>query len=130
MDNKKIAFNYLKSYEKGDQQVLDSYLHTEHIYYAPGGYEPSTREERIDEESFFFSAFKDIKVTIEDQILEGDKVVNRIIMNCLHSGMYQGIAPTNRRIIITYINILIIKDRKIYKEWAEFNMHSILNQLQ
>ena len=130
MTNKEFIFNYLKSYEKGRQEVVNEYLHPKHIWYAPGGKESFNRKERLNDEAFFFSAFSNIKVTVEDQIAEDDKVASRVTMHCRHSGKYQGIPATNRRITISYLDFVVIKDGRIYQEWAEFNMPSILEQLQ
>ena len=87
-------------------------------------------EERKRDEMIFFAAFSNIEVVVEDQIAEGDKVVNRITMYCTHVGKYQGIPATGKRITVTYIDIVIIKSGKIDEEWVEFDLMSILRQLR
>jgi len=131
MENiKELIQEYIQSYETGDLDNVKAFLHTSHIYHPPGGGKPMNLRERLDDEAFFFRAFSDIKTTVEDQVAESDKVANRISMHCTHTGDYQGIRPTNKRIAITYMSIALIKDGKILKEWAEFDMSSIFNQLQ
>ena len=88
------------------------------------------RQERIQDEVFFFSAFSEIKTDIKDKIIQGDKIACRISMRCRQTGDYQGIPATNKRITISYMEILSIKNGKIIEEWAEFDMLSILNQLK
>jgi predicted ester cyclase len=126
--NKEIVSRYLKAYE--DCRTVERFLHPKHEYFPPGGAKPASLCDRLRGEAFFFAAFSEIKVVIEDQIAEGDKVASRIAMHCVHSGEYQGIGATNRRITITYMSICQIEDGLILKEWAEFNMPSILGQLQ
>lgn len=128
--NKEIVCSYLMSYESGNQEKVIEFLHPLHSYYAPGSLEPVNLNDRIAGEAFFFSAFSDIKVNIEVMLSEGDKVASRISMDCLHSGVYQGINGTGRRITIIYISIVQISEEKIIREWAEFAMQGILNQIR
>jgi predicted ester cyclase len=131
MENQKsVIRRYIKSYETGNLDNIKAFLHPSHVYYPPGGGKPMNLEERMDDEIFFFKAFSDIKTSIEDIIAEGDKVACRIAMHCTHAGEYHGIKATNKRIAISYTDITHLKDGRILKEWAEFDMMSIYNQLQ
>ena len=87
-------------------------------------------EERMRDEAFFFLAFSDIEATVEDQVSENNKVASRITMKCTHTGDYQGIPATGKRISITYLDIACLRDGKIIEEWAEFDLLSIFNQLK
>lgn len=84
---------------------------------------------RKKDEAFFFKAFSRIRTIVEDQIGEGDKVVSRVTMEADHTGEYQRIPPTGRRVTITFIDIARISSGKIVEEWTEFDMTSILQQL-
>jgi hypothetical protein len=44
----------------------------------------------------FRSAFPDLRVTVEDEIAEGEKVATRFTWRGTHRGAFQGIAPTGR----------------------------------
>lgn len=81
-------------------------------------------------EAFFFAAFSDIEVTVDDQIAEGDRVASRVSMRCTHSGEYQGIPPAGARVVITYLDIARVRDGKVVEEWAEFDLLGILRQLR
>jgi predicted ester cyclase len=50
-------------------------------------------------------------------------------MHCTHTGEYQDIPATGKRIAITYIDIALIKAEKIVEEWVEFDMMNILQQI-
>lgn len=128
--SKELVRQYFMAYESGDQSNVNLRLHPSHLYYPPGGGKPIGLEDRIRSEAYFFSAFSEIQVTILDQIEEGDRIANRILMNCLHSGEYTGIPPTSKRIGISYISVLRIKDSKVLVEWAEFDSNSIIQQIK
>ena len=74
--SKKIAQDYFRAYEADDPDALMSFLHSDYILYPGGDGKPMNAKERRRDEAVFFSAFSHIKVSIEDQIAEGDKVAN------------------------------------------------------
>ena len=128
--NKELVRAYIKSYETRDLNSVAGFLHPSHLYHPPGGGNPGGLGERLEDERFFFSAFSAIEAAVEDQVAEGDRVASRISMRCTHTGDYQGIKPTQRRIAIAYMDIALLKDGKIFREWAEFDLLGILNQLK
>ena len=125
-----ILNQYVKAYEKGNQDFINAFLDPLYVYYPPGGEKPLNLEQRIRDETFFFSAFTEIRTEINDKVVQGNKIACRITMRCKQTGDYQGIPSTNKQITIVYMEILLIKNGKIIEEWAEFDMQSILNQLK
>lgn len=68
----------------------------------------------------FIAACPDFQVTVEDTIVEGDKLVVRWIDTGTHTGAPLFGAPaTGKQIILTGIDILRIRDGKIVERWAE-----------
>lgn len=127
--NKHLVYKYFKAYETGDIEVIMSFVHPLHQYNPPGGDKAKGFNARQQEDTIFLSAFSEIKVNILDQIAEGAKVVSRVEMTCLHSGIYGNFAPTNKQIKITFIDISYIKEEKICEEWNEFDYKHIFDQL-
>ncbi len=78
----------------------------------------------------FLSAFPDLKVSVEDVLLEGDKTAIRIAFGGTHSGEGIGIPPTNRRFRCTAIIIVLWRDGKIAESWNEFDAAGMMRQLQ
>jgi predicted ester cyclase len=127
--NKTVARRYFKAYETGDIEAVMKFIAPNYILHPGGDGEPMNPDERKRDEMVFFSGFSNIRTVIEDQIAEGDKVANRITMHCTHTGEYQSIPPTRKRIAIPYLDILQIKAGKIIEEWVEFDMMSITRQI-
>jgi predicted ester cyclase len=128
---KEIVRSYVEAYDTGDPARVLAFLHPEHTYHPPSGGRPMDLQERADNEApYFFAAFSDIKAVVEDQVTEGDKVASRISMYCTHTGSYLGLEPTNRRIVITYLDMARLEDGKIIEEWAEFDVAAILDKLR
>jgi predicted ester cyclase len=130
MNNLSLLRKYLKYYENNDQNKINSCLHKKYVYTAPGGTLSLHLADRIADEGLFFAAFRVIHVKLKNHIEENDKIACHIIMKCRHIGNYQNIERTNKLIEISYMEIIQIKDNRIFREWAEFDMASILNQLK
>lgn len=65
------------------------------------------------------TGFPDMHVTIDDLIVEGDKVVVRTTWRGTHTGPYEGIASTGKAVTRTMIQIFRVADGKIQEEWSE-----------
>ncbi len=77
----------------------------------------------------YLSAFPDIRVTVEDAIAEGDKVVTRWTMRGTHQGELMGIAPTERQIELEGITIHRIEGGKIVEEWERYDNLGVMQQI-
>ncbi len=127
--NKRVARRYFKAYEKGDVDAVMHFIDSDYTLHPGGGAGPMNFDERRLDELVFFSAFSNIRTTVEDQIAEDDRVANRITMRCSHTGQYHGIPRSGKRIVITYMDIVLLRAGKIVEEWVEFDLMSILRQI-
>lgn len=75
------------------------------------------------------AAFPDVHYSVEDQIVEGDKVVVRYRFQGTHLGPFQGMPPTGRQVAYTGILIYRMADDKIAEQWTEFDLLGFLRQL-
>ncbi|GAA1658858.1 ester cyclase [Nonomuraea maheshkhaliensis] len=74
-------------------------------------------------------AFPDIRVTVEDVIAEGDKVVSRNTVTGTHQGEFRGLAPTDRSVTYGEIFIARFEDGRIAELWGVVDVFSQLKQL-
>ena len=77
----------------------------------------------------FRTAFPNLRLTIEDEIGEGDKVVHRWTMTGTQQGEIVGIPPTGRTATWTGITIVRFADGKIVERWANVDVLAIMQQL-
>ena len=75
------------------------------------------------------AAFPDLTVTVDDQIVEGDRDVVRWTARGLHSGEYLGVPATGRRMEQTGINIGRWENGRIVEEWPIADDVGMLRQL-
>jgi steroid delta-isomerase-like uncharacterized protein len=77
----------------------------------------------------FRGAFPDIVVTVEDTVVEGDKVAARCHVRARHTGDSLGLAATDKPIEITGITMARVKNGKIVEAWNNFDFLSLYQQI-
>ncbi|MCA1731739.1 MAG: ester cyclase [Actinobacteria bacterium] len=75
------------------------------------------------------AAFPDLRVTVEDVLAEGVKVVQRWRAHGSHQGELMGLAPTGKRISVAGITISRFEGGKVAEEWELYDMIGMMQQL-
>lgn len=75
-------------------------------------------------------AIPDLKVTVFQQVAEGDLVTTRKSISGTMTGALMGFLPTNQPIHIDVIDIVRIKDGKYFEHWGINSLSAILAQLK
>jgi len=75
------------------------------------------------------TAFPDFSESIEDVIVDGDKVVTRFTASGTHLGVFRDLAPTGRRVAIEEIGIFRIASGKIVEKWGLIDRLGLFEQL-
>ncbi len=76
------------------------------------------------------SAFPDIRITITDQVAEGDKVVSRVVCRGTHRGEFLGIAPTGNEVMYEAIDIVRVSGGQVVEHWGITDMAALMQQLR
>lgn len=75
------------------------------------------------------TAFADIRVTLDDLLAIGDKVVARGTISARHVGDFMGVPTTNRTFTIDLIDINRFEDGLLVERWGIQDDLSMLRQL-
>jgi len=75
------------------------------------------------------TAFPDVRISVDDVIVAGDKVVLRWHSEGTHRGELAGLAPTGARGSVTGISIDHWKDGKVVETWTEWDNLGLARQL-
>lgn len=127
--NKKTAREYWEYFAKGDVQQVEKLWGSDYKLHFPGKTNALTKEESKLLMKEYNTGFPDMKVSIEDQIAEGDLVVTRTTFGGTHKGDFQGFVASNKKIIVTGISTQRIVDGKIVEEWSEFDALGMMKQI-
>jgi predicted ester cyclase len=79
--------------------------------------------------SMYRAAFPDVRITVDDVIAAGDKVVLRWHSEGTHRGPLAGLAPTGVHGTVTGISIDRWKDGKVVETWAEWDNLGLARQI-
>jgi predicted ester cyclase len=77
----------------------------------------------------FTEGFPDLQLTIEDTVAEGDLVAQRISFNGTHTGVFQGLPPTNRRVTFSGLELNRFEDGRVAEHWFQLDALGLLQQL-
>ena len=78
----------------------------------------------------FESVFADMSVTIDDLVVEDDKVVGRFTWTGTHIGPFLGIPPTHKRVSWSGTDWWRIEDGNLAEHWDNVDWASLVQQLQ
>ncbi|MEU0119754.1 ester cyclase [Streptomyces bobili] len=79
--------------------------------------------------SAFFTGLPDVKVTMEDLIVSGDRVVGRFTYRGTHTGNLLGIPATGRPVEMRSIDIWRVHNGMFVEHWDELNLMQMFQQL-
>jgi len=130
-DNKTLVRRYFEdAWNKHDPAQVD------HIYAAdfvdrspdiPGI--AHTREGLKQFMGVYLRAFPDARITIEDQLTDGDRVVTRWTGYGTQTGEFMDMPPSGRKVAVPGVQIDRFAGGKIVEEWTLFDQLGMLQQL-
>jgi steroid delta-isomerase-like uncharacterized protein len=75
------------------------------------------------------SAFPDWRISIEEQIAEGDKVVNRATLRGTHQSQFRDMAPTGKEVEVKAVTIFRFSEEgKVVETWDYFDQLGLMRQ--
>jgi len=66
--------------------------------------------------------YPDLRLTVEQQIAEGEWVVSRVTMRGTHAGEWQGIKPTGKTVEVTAVNLDRVVGTRIVEHGGAANL--------
>ena len=128
--NKAIARRIFdEAWSQGKFDVLDEAIDPEYVFHdpmAPGVKGPEGLKQLI---TMYRTGYPDLVFTIEDQLADGDKVVNRWSCAGTHKGELMGIPATGKYTTTSGIGIALYKDGKAVEEHVRWDALGWLQQL-
>ncbi len=129
-ENKEISRRYLEEvWNGGNLDAVEEYVSPDYIGHDPVSGEvrgPAAVKEFI---RSYRTAFPDLRVTIDQQIAEGDLLAERWTAIGTHKGELMGIPPTGKQATVTGISISHISGGKIVEGYTNWDALGLLRQL-
>ena len=105
-----------------DRFVAEDYVN--HNDFVADGREPNRQFW-----SAFFTGLPDVKVTREDLIIAGDRVVGRFVYRGTHTGNLLGIPATGKPVEMRSIDIWRVQNGMFVEHWDELNLMQMFQQI-
>lgn len=127
-----------KSYEKwlhevwsqGNVAVVDDLLTTGFVDHRPIPQFGASRDGHKRMAADWHAAFPDMKLTIEDIVVEGDKLVARYSGRGTHRGVFCGIPATGATVSFTEIDIVRFEGDRIAEWWHNEDLQPLAQQVR
>jgi steroid delta-isomerase-like uncharacterized protein len=127
--NKEIVRRLVVEPWEGDFGVIDELVAPKYVGHDPA--QPDTQGPQGIKEFItgYLTGFPDGKITIDEQLAEGDLVATRWTGRGTHQGELMGIPPTGKQVTVSGITISQIKNGKVVEEWSNWDTLGMLQQL-
>ncbi len=117
-------------WNRGDFSNIDSIYAVDYTYNDPSAPPlPKGPQSIISVVSTYRAAFPDVRMTIEDMISEGDKVVWRWTVTGTHNGPLMGISASGKPVRLSGIVISRFINGKWSEDWSNWDTLGMLQQV-
>jgi steroid delta-isomerase-like uncharacterized protein len=116
------------AWNQGDTSVIDRTVAEDHVEHEPDG-DQIGRGHLKETVLAYRTAFPDLRMSLEDQIADGDRVATRWTATGTHLGELNGISATGRTAHVSGIFIHRLADGQINESWSMFDQIRLLLQL-
>jgi len=115
---------------QGDLAVANELISPDCIHYIPGGQHPPGVPGLMGWLALTKSIFPDFHAIVEDQIAEGDQVVQRVTCYGTHQGEFSGVLPTGGQVTFQIVEINRAgADGKFVDHWSSADLLAVLQWL-
>jgi steroid delta-isomerase-like uncharacterized protein len=117
-------------YNSGDLDVADEIYAPDCILHDPSLPENLRGPEGIKHYAGMYrNAFPDLRVTIEEEICEGDRMAMRWTARGTHTGDLMGIPPTGKPMVVSGVTLGRSAGGRIVEEWFQSDDLGMMQQL-
>jgi predicted ester cyclase len=114
--------------EREDRDTFfDAYNPDVVLHGYPGGLQGLDGLRRFHEA--LWGAFPDVRLTVEDLVVDGNRAALRYRLQGTHRGDYLGVAPTGVGFDVEGLTLLRLADGRVVEEWHSPTELAILRQL-
>jgi steroid delta-isomerase-like uncharacterized protein len=117
----------LEVINRGKLDYIDTHFTADYVHH-----DGAATRDRAGFKTYFASmreAFPDFEFTIEDEVAEGDRVLQRVTFTGTHQGFFRGLPPTGKRVRISGFDLFRLENDKIAEQWSIFDSAGMMNQL-
>jgi predicted ester cyclase len=129
--NKAVSRRWIEVFNERDAAGEADVRGPDYVAHAPASLEPAP----LGSEAWtrflagFVEGFPDLRLTVEDAVGEGDLVAQRVHFAGTHTGEFQGLPPTHRKVSFSGLELNRFVDRRVAEHWFQLDALTLLQQL-
>ena len=128
--NKAASRRWIEVFNERDDDAEAEIRGTNYIAYAPA----SLESKPLDSDGWtrflsgFVEGFPDLRLSVEDAVGEGDFVAQRVKFEGTHTGEFQGLPPTHRKVSFSGLELNRLVDGNVVEHWFQLDALGLLQQ--
>jgi predicted ester cyclase len=129
--NKAASRRWIEVFNQRDDAAEADVRAPDFVAHAPASLEPAP----LDPEAWtsflagFVAGFPDLRLTVQERVGEGDLVAQLIHFEGTHTGDFQGLPPTHRKVTFTGLELNRFVDGRVVEHWFQLDSLALLQQL-
>ncbi|KZN19968.1 MULTISPECIES: ester cyclase [Pseudomonas] len=128
--NKLLMKRFTDFINTASDELAGELISPQATFFVPGRSEPLQGPDGYQEIIAMMRAgFPDIQWTLEELIIEGDRVAARFTMRGTHHGNFLGVPPSGKTIEVKAVNFYRFADGQIVEEHGQPDLLGLLQQI-
>jgi predicted ester cyclase len=129
--NKAVSRRWIQVLNERDDAAEADVRGPDYVAYAPASLESAP----LDSEAWarflsgFVEGFPDLRITVEDAVGEGNLVAQRVHFEGTHTGEFQGLPPTQRKVSFSGLELNRFVEGRVEEHWFQLDALTLLQQL-
>jgi predicted ester cyclase len=129
--NKEASRRWIEVFNSRDNAAEADVRAAHFVAHAPSSLEPAP----LDSEAWtrflagFVEGFPDLQLTVEEAVGEGDLVAQLVHFEGTHTGEFQGLPPTHRKVTFSGLELNRFVDGRVAEHWFQMDSLTLLQQL-
>ncbi|MDV3001024.1 MAG: hypothetical protein N5P05_002630 [Chroococcopsis gigantea SAG 12.99] len=125
----KIVLGFYEAFDKGELDRATALLAPDFVAHVAGSSEPLDRESFADFGLKFSQAFPDGQHIFNQVLVDGNRVVTEGKFVGTHTGSFQGLPPTGKKVQFSLMHIDLVEDGLIVEHWGQGDQLGLIQQL-
>lgn len=129
--NQQVIRRWVEGINSGDVDTAITVLAPDFVGHFSAMKEPVRGPQAFKQMYMYFirPAFPDQRITIEREVVSGDRIAAQTSWTATHTGPFMNVPPTGRRIVVPGTGIFRIVNGKIAEEWMQEDFLGIYQQI-
>jgi predicted ester cyclase len=129
--NQAVSCRWIQVFNERDDAAEADVRGPDYVAYAPASLESAP----LDSEAWarflsgFVEGFPDLRITVEDAVGEGNLVAQRVHFEGTHTGEFQGLPPTQRKVYFSGLELNRFVEGRVEEHWFQLDALTLLQQL-